>query len=385
MKNKILIVFIIVILMSSMLTGCLTSQLDFDNRIVIQGIAVDFDMKQKKYKVTLQCYDLKKGGSGGSDSEGETTKIIVGKGDSIERAIDDTIQITGNNPILSQNRVIILSETVVANGIFTAIDTFTRNYKVRSTVPIAISKDYAAGDILKITEGDSKVTAETLKNILESEDINSYLKKTTVADVIRMKEEDTTSITIPALTIFMEDKDYYARLYGLAVFKEDKLYNYLDDKETRGVLAIVDELKQGSYVVQRTSQGIATFQILESKTKTKLRVNKDNSVSYGIELGITVDLMELDFKSEHSLSKKQIKELETKSNEYIEYVIENVFEKCLIEYNCDVFRIGRMLWLKYPNRYRELDGNWNEYLPKVKTSVDVKTTIRRIGRYTVTR
>lgn len=385
-KSKVITIGVLIIFICTMFTGCLSTSFNMDKVTVIQGIGVDFDFKSKKYKVTLQCYNLQKsspnkeGGSGGS-----ITKIIIGKGESIERAIDDTIQVTGENPILSQNRVIILSETVVANGIYTAIDAFTRNYRIRATVPIAISKGFEAGDILKTTDGDVAVPSETIKNILQSDEINSYLKLTSVADVIRMKEEKTTSITIPALTVIEEDKKLYARLYGVAVFKGDFLFKYLKDKETRIFLAIIGDMKKGTYAVQKTPLGIATFEILDSNTKTKLNLNSDNTLKYSLKTKITVDLTELEFRRKHNLSEQEIKKIEKAGDKYIANYMRRVLEKCLKDYRCDIFRIGRRLFLKYPGRYRELSDRWDDYLPKIQTSVVVQTTVRRIGRFTVTR
>lgn len=387
MKTKIVAFIFLIIFLVTNLTGCLSSEFDVDTSLVVQAIGVDFDFKKGKYKITMQCFDLQKSAGGGEESgssSGNVTKIIEGKGTSIERAIDDTIQITGLNPILSQNRIIILSETVAANGLYSVIDMFSRSYRLRSSVPVAIAKGFKAADIIKSNEGKAALPAEVLGGLLNSKDINSYLKETKVADVIKLHEEKTTDITIPAMTIVPVNKKPMVKLDGLAVFNEDKLYNYLSDVETRSMLLIMNKLHIGTYVIEKSKYGIATFEILDNKTKIDFNVNTDNSLNYEVKAKIIVDLTELEFKIKHNLTEKEILDLEQYSNKYIQSVTEKLLYKCLNEYRCDVFRIGHRLSLKYPNRYRELKDNWNDYLPKIKTSVQVDTTIRRIGRFSIT-
>lgn len=387
MKTKIVAFIFLIIFLVTNLTGCLSSEFDVDTSLVVQAIGVDFDFKKGKYKITMQCFDLQKSAGGGeeSGSSGNVTKIIEGKGTSIERAIDDTIQITGLNPILSQNRIIILSETVASNGLYSVIDMFSRSYRLRSSVPIAIAKGFKASDIIKSNEGKAALPAEVLGGLLNSKEINSYLKQTLVADVIKLHEEKTTDITIPALTIVPVNKKTMVKLDGLAVFNEDKLYNYLSDVETRAMLVVMNKLHIGTYVVEKTKYGIATFEILDNKTKIDFHLNSDNSLNYVVKANIIVDLTELEFNKKHNLTEKEILDLEKYSNKYIQSVVEKILYKCLVEYRCDVFRIGHRLSLKYPNRYRELKDNWNDYLPKIKSLVQIDTTIRRIGRYSITK
>lgn len=382
MKSKLLKVVLLLLVFCIFFTGCLTSTLGIDETIVIQALGVDFDLEKGEYEVTLQCFDLSKVSSKGEASSGTNSKIIVSKGKSIEQAIMNTSKITGENPIYSQNRVIILGESIVKNGIDKGFDVFVRDYRTRSSTPVAVARNFKAGDIIKSDEqGLTAFPASTLQHILESGEINSFTTKVTVMNIVKFCQEKTSVAYFPALSLEKRDGSVYAKINGMGMVKNQKLVGYLSNEETRAMLCVIDKVDSGTVVLENSSLGIATFEIADSKTKTQTEITKDGSLKYNIKVDCSLDLMELDFRKKCSLSEKEIIKLEDEASEYIKKEVGNVLEKCLTEYKCDPFRFGQRLWVESPESYRKLSEEWEDFLPNIKTNVSVEVKIRRVGRY----
>lgn len=384
MKNKLLIVVLLLIVICIFFTGCLTSTLGVDETIVIQAIGVDLDLEKGEYEVTLQCFDLSKIGSKGEAQMGTNSKIIIADGKSIEQAIINTSKITGENPIYSQSRVIILGENMLRNGIDKGFDVFVRDYKIRSSTPVAVARNFKAGDILKADEqGLTSFPANILQGILESGEINSYTTKVTVMDIVKFCEEKTSSAYFPALSLESRDGGVYAKINGMGIMKNQKLVGFLSTDETRAMLSVIDKIESGTIVLENSSIGIVTLEIADSKTKTQTEITKDGLLKYNIKIDCSLDLMEVNFRKDSSLSEEEIKKLENESSDYIKKEVEKVLKKSLTEYKCDPFRFGQKLWMKSPESYRELNKEWEDFLPNIKTSVSVEVKIRRVGRYAI--
>lgn len=384
MKTKISIIVIILISMCFLFTGCLTSSLGVDETIVIQAIGIDLDYERAEYKVTIECFDLSKAASGGKEGVEEKPQYITTYGKSIEQAIMNTIKITGVNPIYSQNRVIVFGESILKNGLEAGFDVFIRDYRTRSSTPVVAAKDFTAADVVKAkSEGITALPSSTLQAIIESGKINSLTKEVTVMDLVKTCEERTTSSYIPAITLVKEGKDYMVKSDGVAILKDRKLYGYLDSDETRALLSVIDDIESGTITLEKSEVGISTLEISNSKTDIKMEITPDGSLKYIINVSSSLDLMETEFREDCVLSEKEIKILKKEIENYIKDHIYCVLNKCLVEYQCDIFRFGQMLWQENPQEYRKVCDNWEDVLPNIKTQVNVDVKIRRVGRHGV--
>jgi len=384
MKSKLIKVVLLLFVICLLFTGCLTSTLGVEQTIVIQSVGIDFDFKKGEYEVTMQCFDLSNTSAKGEIQGGKNSKIITAKGKSVEQAIMNTSKITGENPIYSQNRVIILGESILKNGIDKGFDVFVRDYRTRSSTPVAVARNFKAGDIVKADEkGLTAFPANTLQHVLESGEINSLTTEVTVMEFVNLCQEKTSSAYIPALSLEKKDDGIYAKINGMGIINDQKLVGFLSSDETRAMLWVINKIESGTILLENSSIGIATLEISASKTKTETKITKDGLLQYNIKIDCSLDLMEVDFRKECALDEKEIITLESEASNYIEKEVEKVIKKCLNEYKSDPFRFGKRLWVKSPESYRHLNKEWDEFLPNIKTNVSAEVKIRRVGRYGV--
>ncbi|MEG0899244.1 MAG: Ger(x)C family spore germination protein [Oscillospiraceae bacterium] len=381
MKNRILLIIFILLFSSVAFSGCLNTNASVDKTLVIQAIGVDYDFKKNEYIVSMQCYDLAKSGSKGEADTGKITKVFVSKGKSIKQAMDKTTQITGETPLDSQNRIIIFGEEVLKEGIESTIDLFIRDYRIRSNLPVAVAKGVKAEDIVKANEGNAAIPAQIIQLVMESGHLNSYCTEITVVDVVKLENEKTSSIIMPTLTIKKEKKNQYAKLDGLAIFKNNKLYDYLSPAETRAFKFVIDDIRAGTFVIENTPMGRVTFSIVDSKTKTKTVITDNGKLEYDIKIKCSVDVTEAEKDSDDKISNREAEVIQDICNKKIKGDVENVLKKCLVEDKCDPFRFGQRLWQKSPENYRKLSKDWANVLPDIKTNITVDTTIRRTGKF----
>ena len=383
MKTRLISIFFITFVICFCFTGCFSNKLSVDKTVLVQAMGVDYDIKKDEYIVSIQCFDIAKAGAKGQAQSGTLTKVIKVRGKSIKQAIEKSTQITGKSLVDSQNRVIIFGEEVLRFGLDSVLDSFARDYKVRANIPIAVAKGIKAEKIIMADQGKVPIPAKTIQLILESGGINAYSPDITLADVIRHKEEKTTSIIMPALTIREENKHQYAKLDGMAVFKGKELYDYLTIDETRSFNWIMDKVKSGTIVVKKPPKEVITFDIVKSNTKTETQIKDDGSLQYNIDIKCSLDVTEIDFEDQNNLSKNDILEIEKLAQTKIKKDVLEVLNKCLVDYKCDPFRFGKRFMLKSPDDYRKLSGDWDKVIPGIKTNVSVDVTLRRLGRFTV--
>ena len=124
-------------------------QSELHEKLMIQGIAIDFE--DKNYKLTVQAYDFKNP----EDKNEPRTRVIESSGISISEALENLKKITGLTPLYSQNKIIIFSEDLAKNGLIKIIDFFSRYYENRPSVKLRVAKNNA-GDFLK-TFLDNKI------------------------------------------------------------------------------------------------------------------------------------------------------------------------------------------------------------------------------------
>ena len=100
---------------------------EIEDMMIIQGIAVD--KEKDAYEVTVEMLNNKQSASADSSNVGdEMTLVYSAKGETVAEALRLIINKTGNVPIYTHNKVIILSEDVARTDITKILDFFEYHY-----------------------------------------------------------------------------------------------------------------------------------------------------------------------------------------------------------------------------------------------------------------
>lgn len=359
-------------------SSCSYGETELKNRLIIEGIGIDYDEKEDMYDLTVQVLVTS---GGGSDEAPENPAVNYSvKGKTIAEAVGSLSDTTGKKPLYSQNRIIVAGSSLTREKIVEALDYFIREYTARADVLMAAAAGDAK-DIISNSDGSSDITAKVIEGAIKESSINSKCLSTELYNTVNLYNEETTTFTMPLLEVTSDRNldEKTVKVTGTKVFSSEE--NSMSDMETMFFLFVSDKVQSGTFSVE-TQDGAGALDIIKSKTKTKAFV-KDNLPFYETEVKCTVDLVEYDGTRFGNIEKSDILKIQKAAESYIEEGMKEVISRQLKEEKSDIFRFGRMFMKAQPELYGKLSENWSEILPEIGFSVDAQVTVRRIGQETL--
>lgn len=376
---KKLKIFCLVLVMLS-LTSCMPQNTEIKYRLVISGIGVDYDKENKLYELTVQVLEASKGSAEQGKSETPVSNYTV-KAKTIAQAITSLGENTGKYPLYSQNRMIILGDTVTGEQMIKAMNFFVREYTSRPDVFIAASTGKAS-DVLTIN-GGGEVPAKLIESSIEQSYENSVAVDTELYDTVNLSLEKTTCFALPLIEV-VEDrnkKEKTIKVTGTRACSKDAEPKMLSDTETMAYQFAMNEIQAGSLSITSDDINVG-LEIISSKTKTKLHI-KDGRPVFDLEIKCEVDVVEYESDVFRNLKEKDVEKIQKATGQHIESSVHGMFERMLKKEQCDIFRFGKRLEQKYPEIYKELSKDWKKALTGIEVNVTAKVNVGRIGQMTI--
>lgn len=280
---------------------------------------------------------------------------------------------------LMHNRIILIGEDLAKEDILPILDFFLRHPDSFPGAWILICKGKAS-DIIKWNSDVEKIPSDFIEELVKN---RNYLSTSSVEDVHTFAKKLSTKATSPA-TAMVElidtgNNKTEARLFGIAVFKKEKMVGQLDDIETRGYTWINNEKGRRLLEIGPIGETNArtTTQIEGSKTKiTSQLINGKPAILIKVNAKAKIYAQD-GSKDLHSLD--TIKDLEKMLEEEIKSEITSCLNKVLKEYKTDAFGFGEKIHRKYPKEWRKLEDNWGDALPDLKVITEVNAKIKGTG------
>lgn len=358
-----------------LLSGCNVKEDQLKDMALAQALGIDF--KDESYNVSFMVYDLSKNRGSSAELSGTLTKVFKGEGESVPYAITNLTTLVGKKPYYSHNRVVIVGEEMAKEGLSTVFDFLYRNAEMRPYVLVAIARG-EAGEILGTDFGETLNPAEEIQNVITVGAYYSYVPQIEIIDIAISTLEKTSDSYLPIIEVVKEGDAELVKANGTAVFNKMKLVGELDTEETKGLLWINNKVQYGTLVCETSDQNMVSAEIIDANTDVDVSVT-DGKIKYTIKATCALNIDQVDGKESNSLSRQQMREIEQTYSLVIKEQINSSLEKCLGEYKSDVFRLGKRLWQKYPEVYREVSDNWREYFGQLEFEIEVKTKVSKTG------
>ena len=367
-----------VVLTCFLLTGCISKSVQLKDKYVVQAVGIDIE--NGNCNMSFQTFNTAESGGAGAELKGNLTTVYTATGKSVFEAVRNNTAIVGRKPFFAHNRIIVIGEETAKQGLENYIDFFVRDHDNRVTVLLAVAKGKAE-NIVKSTCGKSLIPAEEVEKVLESGEYSSKAARVEVADAISLMQDKYSDIYIPVLTEEKGEKEgeSFVKANGTAIFKDTKVAGYLNEDETRGMLFIINKIQTGIIVADLSKGRKTSFEILRSKTKVDVSV-KNGVPTYDIKISCAGNVGELDNNEEINLKISQLNVVKEAIQKEIETEVSAAIQKCLYEYDSDVFKFGRMLMWKDPKYFKTVEGSWHDQLKKIKVNVSTDVTIKRLGQ-----
>lgn len=359
-------------------TGC-WDRVDLNNRAIVVGLGIDSSPYEDKILVSAQIIDPtnvkapQTAGGGGA----EPFWIASSEGRSVFEAIRTTAHVSSRKLFLPHNQVIIFGEDLAQEGLKGHLDMLMRDYEFRETNWILVSEGKAQ-DILATKTRISSIPAFFIRDLITERIYNSQVAAINMKDLARKIMSKSTAPI--ASLIHVEDKggEKILKLSYTAVFDHDlKMVGRLNDRESRGLLWVLGEVKTGIIVVTNPN-GTCNYslEILGAKSKI-IPEFKGGKPLITVRIQETSNVGEISCPED--LSKPEVWRLMASlQNEAIRGEVEAALAKAQ-ELKADVFGFGEAFHQKHPRLWKDMESSWQEIFPSLEVNIIVESMVKKPG------
>ncbi len=376
-KSKCCAVFLLACIMLSF-CSCIGEETEIKNRLIIEGIGIDYSEETKQYTVTVQSLATQKAQSSDDNSGSAPIVNYTVSGDSVSGALASLCESTGKNPLYSQNRIIVLGFSLTESKIAAALDFLVREYTSNPAVYVAAAKD-SAKEILSVETG-SEIPAKAIEDAILKSAENSLTRMMTLYDAVNLIKEETTVLTMPLLTAESseEESEKVIKVKGAAAVTGKTETVLLSAEECMLLSFMLNEAKGGtlSFISGDSQVGL---DIISAKTKINTKL-KNGNVHYDIKISCKLDLVEYGEKNFDSINEELLSDTEKKTQVLIEDGMKKLLDKMIKEEKCDIFRLGKRFLLKYPTEFSKHSKDYRDFMQLYEFDVTADTVIRKIGQ-----
>ena len=349
-------------------------------RLIISGIGVDYNKENDEYELTVQVLDTSETSAEQGKSSVPVSNYTV-KGKTITQAINSLGENTGKTPLYSQNRMIILGESVTGEQMIKALNFFVREYTSRPDVFVAAAKGKAS-DVLTIKAG-GEVPAKLIESAIEQSYKNSVSVDTELYDTVNLSLENTTCFTLPLIEISKDrNKDEKTiKISGTRACSKDVSPKILSNEETMAFQFIMNDIQSGSLSLVCDDIPVG-LEIISSESETQLKIIDGRPV-FNIQVKSEFDIVEYEKDAFRNFRETDVKEIQQAAENHISEIMNNLLERMLKKEGCDIFRFGKRIEQKHPDIYKNFSADLKKSLTETEVNVSVKVKIGRIGQMTI--
>ncbi|WP_044748037.1 Ger(x)C family spore germination protein [Bacillus alveayuensis] len=380
LQKAVKILFICVHLI--FLSGC-WDRTEVNDLALIIGLGID-QTKDGKIMITAELAVPKAVGGGGQTmgdgggGGGGETIVSSGTGATVADAISNLQEKLSRRVFWGHTKAIVFGEKAAKAGIRQHLDFLSRNPQVRLRSNVLVSKG-TAKSVLELLPPIEQSSAEVMRELSESE----LLLRVTIRDALQMLSSDAGAAALPMVKILPPEKgkkdlETVAFIQRTAIFKKDKMIGDIDDKLTRGVLWLRNEIKQANITITlKGEKGNITATMIRAHTEFIPKYEKGKWKM--IVKATSEDDIILNGTKLNLINPKYTKMIEKELENEINKRIRDALKKVQKEMKADIFGFAEIFHRKYPREWNKVKNRWEEIFPTVEVVVQTKSYVRRPG------
>ncbi|RFU61137.1 Ger(x)C family spore germination protein [Peribacillus glennii] len=378
----------------SLVSGC-WSKKELTDVALVSALGIDIDEKGR-YVGTFQIINpgnVAGGMQGGGAGQGPSVSVYSTTGNNIvEVSRRASTKISRRLYYAHTNLVVVSDELAEKEGLAAIMDAFDRHPEFRTTARVVIARESSAADIVKTLTAVDKIPANKVIKTMEltekrwGEHVKTNIQEVTKDLVSPGKEPILTGFRMignakkgeKMENVQESALDAILQADAIAVFKDDKLVDWLTGETARGTLWVLDKIKStGISIDWQDKQEAIAYQVVRQKTKvTATMKNGQPQISINVqaegdidEANVPVNLA--DPRVLLRIEKALGKEIEKEIHKSIQHAS---------QHKTDIFGFGEAMHRSEPESWKRMEKNWNdEHFPKLKVKVNVDAYIRRTG------
>ena len=299
---------------------------ELKNRLIILALGIDKE-KDGQLNVSVQALNTDVSSNASSESAPESmVKYYSQKGSSLYEAITKLSNLTGKQPLLSQNRIVVFGWDIANDGVSDCLDDFIRNIENRTSVLVAVAQGKAQ-DIVFAKAGENVIPARMAEQIIERSAEQSSVLSTRVYELVNRIIDEKCNATVPLIKLKEDEKENKFIADNVAVFKKDKLVAVKNNDVAVGILFMRNQINKGVIPAEFDNKNIALI-ILKSKTKTKTEI-ENGKPKFTINIKTSVSLSEINEKLTSKITVSDLEKIKAAAEKKIKYYVENSINECI--------------------------------------------------------
>jgi len=330
---------------------------------------------QRKYLITLELPRFRKQGEENSATGSDQHYIFAGEGESlyaVTRAIDAQ---TGLTLFFEDLQVLVISEAVAREGVDDLLDFFFRNAGIRRQVRVFVTPGRAE-DILRTKLQVAEVNSTYIEKI--SHNVKLVPRFASISDLGDIAEAIQNKRPFFMAGIVTENGE--VKLTGVAIFKDGKMVEKLDEWEIVGAKIIRKVLKGGVFTVANPAnpEKIAAFELAESRIKVDSHIQGDK-LSFSLEAEFVGNLVENAEIEQNALDPAFQATLEQAlAAEFTRQTLAAYRKQQAMK--AEIYDLAGLLHRQHPAYWKTVKSRWDdEVFPNTPLDVKITVIIRRTG------
>ncbi len=375
MKIKMMMLTLMIFLIMP-LSGCWNYR-EISDMGIVAGAAIDKDPHTGKYLVTVEVVN--------PSQQQQETQISSGyfemEGDTMFGAVRNLIELTGRKLYWGHAKLMIISEEIAKTDMLSVLDFLTRDAEVRNEVWLVIAHGKTAKEILHSQIKLGNLLSIHLEKVFYAQQNINKFAAVRLYEFIKDLADEGISATAATASIRSAKAGSYPRVYGTAVFKEDKLVGWFNGDQTIGMKWLKNEIETGGQFEETVKingkDTKLTLEIYRNKTKVQPLYSADGELTMKVEVLSSIIISQVSRPidlGDPAVKQQIISATEAQIKKQLQQALNQAQQ-----YQSDVFGFGRTVKLQMPWLWKKIGANWSEIFTDLTTQIDVKVNIEDSG------
>jgi len=378
-KWKKLCVVLLLLLSMFFTSGC-WNRIEVNNTMEAEGIVFDLDSGQPSFSVQLASPSSP---DQSGSSQGTRPLNISGTGRTYSEAARKVMVFLPRLPLWAHAEVAIIGQDLANNDLASAADFIARNRNFRKTSLVFISKGVSGKECLEAELPMESYSLPGLKKLIRIQESQlGIYTPLTLDEFLEALSTSGIQPAVPQVTVQDIDGKKVLRLDGTAVFKDRKMVGSLDETESQGYRFLTPKMITGGLIIIPSplsnvpdSTKLVSIELTRSQAKVTPEIEENKLKMMKIHIEAEGNFYEQTFEGD-ILNRETINKMNVLIAEQIKQQITASITKAQL-LNSDIFGWGRSIYRKNPDLWRQLENDWADIFPGVKTEITVNFEIRR--------